>query len=387
MKTGIFLLVLITAVVLSPLWANGPENLESPVLMVADATTGTVILEHNIDVRYSPASLTKLMTLHLSMTDVAEGALELLHPYGIPEGGSASDMRWGSSVLGLERNDSLTLLTLQRAAAICSANDAAWSLALISSGNINEFLERMNREAGRLGMYDTVYTDPDGWSELSVTTGRDQMTMALSYISLHPSALENLHNHMTLPFLDLDSMSNPMEKRNTNLLLGRYQGADGLKTGTIPSAGFHFIATAERDEIRFIALVMGLESEDFRQGLRNRAGEASALLDWAFGTYTTWSPGVVPVPPVVLRHGREDDAAITQGDAPQPMTMSLTEAGNVYSQIEMPETLTAPLNKGDIVGRILWMSGNQLIAEQPLVVAENRNRRWRLRDFFHLRRR
>ena len=122
----------------------GPENLSAPVYVVADAETGVVILEQSAETLLSPASLAKLMTLHLSLSDVAIGHLSNEKLYPIPPGGEALAMRPGSSVLGLTAGDEAALITLQRAAALVSANDAAWTLALLSCTNGADFILRMN---------------------------------------------------------------------------------------------------------------------------------------------------------------------------------------------------------------------------------------------------
>lgn len=363
-----------------------PEDLQAPVLVVADAVTGTVVFEKQPDLFLPPASLAKLMTLHLSLEDVRLGRLDESAVYAIPEGGRAEDMRPRSGVLGLADGDRATLLTLQRAAAVASANDAAWSLALLSAGDGNLFVTRMNREAKALGMADTAYVDPDGWSGLSASTGRDQMTMALAYLERHPEALEQLHSLPEMIYLPEDELMFRSPKKNTNLLIETDGSIDGLKTGTIPSAGYHFIATARRGNTRFIALVMGLRALDFATGLERRAREAAFLLDWAFGNYTTWTPAYPALPEIPLRHGREDAVRLVPAGSAGPVTVPRESIASIRLETEIPESLTAPLESGTAVGVARWLLGDDVLAEDAILAAQEAERRWRIRDFLNLRR-
>ncbi len=357
--------------------------LEAPIRMLADAATGEIIYQHQPDLPIPPASLAKLMTLHLSMGECESGKLDENAAYGIPVGGRAADMRPRSGVLGLEDGDKATVLTLQRAAAVLSANDAAWSLALLASGDASDFVDLMNAEARRLGMFSTFYTDPDGWSEHSTTTGRDQMTMALAYLNAHPGVLEKIHSLPRMVYQEEDQLAHTPRSLNTNRLLEKYPGVDGLKTGTIPSAGYHFMATAQRGESRFIALVMGLQAETFLDGLEGRAEEAAALLDWAFDNYVTWITPEVLVPGQRVRHGKESEVTVVSSGRVL-LTLERGSDAGLRKEIELPASLEAPLQAGEIVGKVRWCDKDRLLAELPLTVAGDVERRWRLTDFLGL---
>ena len=359
------------------------SGLESPVLMLADAETGEIVLERNGQRVLSPASLTKLMTLHLSLTDAESGALGENTVYPIPQGGDAASMRWGSSVLGLKEGDEATLLTLQRAAAIVSANDAAWSLALLSSSNPNDFIGRMNTRARSLGMSETRYVDPDGWSSLNETTAKDQITLSIAYLKAHAGILETLHSHQEMIYSDKDHLHEYPNKRNTNLLIGKYPGLDGLKTGTIPNTGFHFIATAERDGTRFLALVMGLQATEYREGLNKRAEEAAFLLDWGFRSFFTWRPDYPDIPELIVKHGSHDRISLILEHAPIPMTLGLS-GGTIEVVIDTAESLIAPVEEGQDAGTVSWIRDGKILQERRLITTTSVRRRWRLRDFLGL---
>ncbi|MCK5249235.1 MAG: D-alanyl-D-alanine carboxypeptidase [Spirochaetaceae bacterium] len=360
----------------------GPENLSAPVYVVADAETGVVILEQSAETLLSPASLAKLMTLHLSLSDVAIGHLSNEKLYPIPPGGEALAMRPGSSVLGLTAGDEAALITLQRAAALVSANDAAWTLALLSCTNGADFILRMNQEADVLGMRDTVYYDPDGWSSRSLTTGADQMRLALNYLEKYPGILEQVHVHSNMIYLDTDKIAHHPASKNTNLLIGRVEGVDGLKTGTIPSAGFHFIATAEREKTRFIAIVMGIKTESYVEGLNKRSDDAAILLEWAFRNYFTWKPCKPDLIRIPVRHGETDSVSLEITDSIESLTLQRSDEQSIVMMVDAPEYLTAPLDAGGIAGMVRWYRYGELLLERPLRITAGVGRRWRIRDIF-----
>lgn len=360
---------------------SDPPNLFAPIYVVSDARTGTVLLESASDQPISPASLTKLMTLHLSLQDVESGKLSYYRTYPIPSEGSAASMRPGSSVFGLIEGDEVTLLTLQRAAAIPSANDAAWSLAVLSAGNPGDFIERMNEEALSLGMPDTHYVDPDGWSERSRTTASDQIQLAAHYVRSHPGVLENLHALPEMTYMNADKLTFRPRKRNTNLLIGRVEGVDGLKTGTIPSAGFHFLATAEREKTRFFVLVMGIEAENFIDGLNRRSKDAEALLEWAFANFHTWEPTELEPLNVHVRHGIHDNVFLETSGSVDPLTLRV-DGGPIVRVVDIPEEITAPVNRGAELGWVRWYQNGTFLTEMSLVAEEEIGRRWRISDVF-----
>lgn len=378
----VFFSVLFTFSVLAGEPVPEPQDLFAPIYVVADARTGAVLAERASEQIIAPASLTKLMTLHLSLQDVESGNLSYYQTYPVPSEGSANSMRPGSSVLGLVEGDEVTLLTLQRAAAISSANDAAWSLAVVSAGNPTVFINRMNDETSAIGMSDTSYVDPDGWSALSVTSASDQIMLAAHYIRTHPDAVETLHALPEMPYMNADKLTYRPKKRNTNLLLGRVDGVDGLKTGTIPSAGFHFLATAERDNTRFLVLVMGIQAENYADGLNRRSKDAEALLVWAFANYYTWEPVEIEEISVPVRHGERESAELTMSLSAAPLTVR-KDGNPIIRVIDLPEKLTAPVPMGEELGSVRWFQDGTLLMERSLVAEEEIGRRWRIRDLFH----
>lgn len=382
-KTIILIFLLLVSAALLPAddALSLPQNLSAPIYIVSDARTGTILAERESDQAIAPASLTKLMTLHLSLQDVESGKLSYYRTYPIPPEGYAESMRPGSSVLGLTEGDEVTLLTLQRAAAIPSANDAAWSLAVLSAGTPGSFISRMNNEAARIGMSDTRYVDPDGWSERSTTSASDQLRLASYYIESHPEVLEDLHALPEMPYMNADKLSRRPGKKNTNLLIGRVEGVDGLKTGTIPSAGFHFLATAKRGSSRFFVLVMGIEADNFVEGLNRRAEEAQLLIEWAFTNYYTWEAVKIDPIEVRVRHGERQTVSLDLSESIEPLTLPL-DGYPIIRVLDFPDELIAPVIPGKEYGRVRWYRNGAFLMERSLAATEEIGRRWKLTDVF-----
>ncbi|MDF1569401.1 MAG: D-alanyl-D-alanine carboxypeptidase [Spirochaetaceae bacterium] len=357
-----------------------PPYVTAPIAIVADAETGTILMEKNADRPVSPASLAKLMTLHLT-AQMDEGTI-----VSVPAEGSAQAMRPGSSVVGLEPGDRVTIGTLRRAAAVVSAGDAAWTLAILHSGDIATFVDAMNRRAALLGMNNTTYSDPDGWSSVSSTTGRDQMTLSVAYIQAHKEELSHLHAPPFMTYTEDDDLTREPKKPNTNLLLGEYEGLDGLKTGTLPSSGFHFAATAERSATRFIAIVMGVLDVDYISSVNRRADEARLLLEWAFTNYRTWHPSLTEVEKSVpVKHGAVESVSIRPRTEPMPITLPRRENRPVVLMTEIHSEIIAPVSEGQKLGTLRWYDDSRLLSEIPLIAETDVEWHWRMTHALGLR--
>ena len=383
------------------------SGLTAPGVMVADAASGERVFTRGENLRIPPASLAKVMTLYLIHEDLERGVYSSGDVIRVPGAGGAAAMRPGSSVLGLTAGDRVSVLTLMRAAAVRSAGDAAWTLALHSGGAgradaessgeggisrggrsfsaSGAFVERMNRTAARLGMHDTVYTDPDGWSEQSITTPKDQLILMLSYIRRFPNAPERIHSLKEMVFLDADTIRRrDAGGGNTNFLIGRTPGADGLKTGTLPESGFHLAATALRGGSRFIALVMGIDTGNRFRSLGLRADEAEICLEWAFSRYVTWYPRLPEAAGVSLRHGASEAVAAVFRENPEPLTLTREEREGLILVLDLDDGAAAPVEAGRILGSAAWYSGGRLLLRENLAAAESVSRKWKFRDIFPL---
>jgi len=235
----------------------------SAILM--DMTTGRILYTHNADAPLPPASITKVLSLYLADEAIREGRVRPTDPVKI----SRKAGRTGGSKMFIQAGSEIPLEELLKGMAVVSANDASVAVAEHIGGNVEGFVEQMNRKARELGMERSVFKNPNGLpARGQFTTARDMMILASDYLRRFPESL-NLHSQQYFTYQDIT-------QRNRNSLLQHYPNADGLKTGWVVAAGYHIVATAKRGNTRLIAIVMGAKTSAIR------AREAEKLLDEGF---------------------------------------------------------------------------------------------------------
>jgi serine-type D-Ala-D-Ala carboxypeptidase (penicillin-binding protein 5/6) len=235
----------------------------SAILM--DMTTGRILYTHNADAPLPPASITKVLSLYLADEAIREGRVRPTDPVKI----SRKAGRTGGSKMFIQAGSEIPLEELLKGMAVVSANDASVAVAEHIGGNVEGFVEQMNRKARELGMERSVFKNPNGLpARGQFTTARDMMILASDYLRRFPESL-NLHSQQYFTYQDIT-------QRNRNSLLQHYPNADGLKTGWVIAAGYHIVATAKRGNTRLIAIVMGAKTSAIR------AREAEKLLDEGF---------------------------------------------------------------------------------------------------------
>lgn len=257
----LFILVLLHA---SPATAGG-YAVKSAIVM--DMGTGQILFEQNADKRIAPASLTKVLTMYLVWEDVEQGRVKLDDNVTI----SKASAKTGGSSMKLVAGETVTVSELMRGMAIASGNDACVAIAEYIGGGKAEFVERMNRKAKFLGMDHTTFKNPHGLpAKGQLTTARDMMRLAYAYLRRFPESLE-LHSKTHM-------YHRKIKRRNSNKLLGKVPGVDGLKTGYVAASGFNIIVTAKRNGRRLLMVVLGGKTS----AIRNR--EAKKLLEASFDT-------------------------------------------------------------------------------------------------------
>lgn len=245
--------------------APARAQIDEAPLLLADLDTGAVIFERNATMPWYPASLTKLMTAYVALEAVREGRVTMNSLLTVSH--DAASMP--PSKMGFEPGSQITLDNALKIIMVKSANDVAWTIAENIGGTVDRFVERMNATARRLGMADTRFTNPSGLPDLrKSTTARDMALLAQALWRDFPRQRE-LFGLQAIAFGS--SVMN-----NHNGIIGRYQGATGMKTGYICSSGFNVVATAERGGRRLVAVVMGQMSS------RERTALSASLLEYGF---------------------------------------------------------------------------------------------------------
>ena len=326
---------------------------KSAVLM--EPHTGKVLYETNPDEQLAPASITKIMSLLLVMEAIENEKLALNTKVSCSE--HAASM--GGSQIWLEVGEEMTVDELLRASVIASANDATVALAEAVSGSEEAFVVLMNKRAGELGMKNTTFKNACGLDEDGhLTTGKDVAIMASALIK------HSLIKKYSTVWMDA-LRNGKSELTNTNKLVRYYNGATGLKTGTTSKAGCCVAATAERDGMELVAVVMGGENSN------ERFTGAKKLLDYGFAnwSFASLSPDVKDLGSVAVLKGMEKQISVDVGSDAVEILLPKGKQDEIVQTIEIKENIEAPVNTGDIIGLVKFSLDGKEIGELPLYSA------------------
>ena len=321
---------------------------KSAVLM--EQETGTVLFEKNSHEKLAIASVTKIMTLLLVAEAIDGGIIKLDETVTA----SATAASMGGSQIWLEQGEQMTVDELLKAATIVSANDACAALAEHLCGSIDSFVARMNERAAQLGMKDTKFLDCSGLSDDAYSSAHDVALMARELMR------HTLIKKYTTVWMDTlrDGKSQLV---NTNKLVRHYTGTTGLKTGTTQKAGHCLCATATRNGISFVAVILGCATTD------ERFGGARGMLDYGFAHYALYTPvpDAAQLHPVAVRHGTAATVTV-KADAAQPLLLAKGQERQVVPSVELSEELEAPVEAGQVIGTWRLSLDNKVVAEIPL---------------------
>jgi D-alanyl-D-alanine carboxypeptidase (penicillin-binding protein 5/6) len=328
-------------------------NAKSAVLM--DAETGMVLYTKNAAEALPPASVTKVMTLLLVAEAIDKDMISLEDKILV----SANAASMGGSQIFISEGEEFTVEELVKSTVIASANDAAVALAETIAGSESAFVERMNQRAKELGMNNTHFEN---------ATGLDD-TVVNHVISAYDIALmsrELLKYDIVTDYSNVwqDSIRNgEFILTNTNRLVRYYDGCTGLKTGSTDKAGFCISATAKRDGMHLIAVVMGAETRD------ERNNAARAMLDFGFSNYGLYSEAESELEPVDVLQGVMDSTMLyTRSFA---KLVNKGDKKKIEKEFSIPDFVTAPLSDGDVVGKVVYKLNGEIIGESDVYIREN----------------
>lgn len=355
----LLVLTLITASLpVLPAEALAESDLKAPAAVLMDTDTGTVLFEKNIHEVRACASITKVMTLLLVMEAIEEGRLHWEDTVTT----SAHAASMGGSDIWLEPGETMSVEEMVKATIVASANDAAVALAETISGTEDAFVAAMNRKAQSLHMKETVFKNCNGLDEEGhVTSAYDVAVMSRELLK-HPSIL-------TYSGIWMDELRDGKTQLvNTNKLLKSYDGITGLKTGTTSQAGSCISATAERDGLSLVAVVLGCPTG------KDRFSDASALLDFGFAHYTLVTP---EVPAEALRALPVKNGMMSSvGTTCRIQDRILVEKGKgdaMRPTVYLPEVIEAPVEEGEVIGKVVYgnENGGDRIAEYPIAASSS----------------
>lgn len=333
---------------------------EARAAVLLDQSSGRVLFQKAPDLAIPPASLTKLMTLHLVWKGLAEGKYHPGDPVPVTAETTGAAVPAGSSLMFLEAGQQVTVKDLMLGLAVDSGNDAALTLARFSAGSVPAFVEAMNAEAQALGLTQTHFTDPSGFDARNQTTAGDFSRFCRLYLQLHPQSTEVLHSVRELAF-PTEANRAPNDHRpvrtivqpNRNTLLEAYPGADGLKTGYIDEAGYNLAATAVRNGQRLVAVILGVSGRNTADGTRRRTEAASRLLDYGYQNYPLHELPLPAEPTLRVWFGSPGTVALAPL-GPTAYPMNSAEAEGVEVHREGPREVAGALPLGTAVGALVW---------------------------------
>lgn len=352
------LLAALCMVTLLPVQAAAVElPLTSRAALLMEKTTGQILFAQNEHEKLEPASVTKIMTLLLTMDAIDSGALAYDDVVTV----SANAAGMGGSQVFLAEGEQITVEELLKCVCVSSGNDAAVALAEKVAGVTELFVEQMNNRARGLGMDDTHFVNPTGLTaEGHVTSAHDIALMSRELLTKHP----DIRSFTTIW---TDSIRNgTFDLANTNKLIRWYDGATGLKTGYTASAGYCISATAEREGMELIAVVMKGETAD------KRNADAKALLNYGFSAYALVSASPEePLPALPVTMGEVDTVALTLPPDALTAVVEKGQAAALERRIDLPESLPAPVRQGQQVGTLTLCSGDTELMTVPILAAED----------------
>ena len=353
------LLAALCMVTLLPVQAAAVElPLTSRAALLMEKTTGQILFARNEHEKLEPASVTKIMTLLLTMDAIDSGALAYDDVVTV----SANAAGMGGSQVFLAEGEQITVEELLKCVCVSSGNDAAVALAEKVAGVTELFVEQMNNRARGLGMDDTHFVNPTGLTaEGHVTSAHDIALMSRELLTKHP----DIRRFATIW---TDSIrGGTFDLANTNKLIRWYDGATGLKTGYTASAGYCISATAEREGMELIAVVMKGETAD------KRNADAKALLNYGFSAYALVSAAPEePLPALPVTMGEVDTVALTLPPEALTAVVEKGQAASLERRIDLPASLPAPVRQGQQVGTLTLCSGDDTeLVTVPILAAED----------------
>ena len=330
-------------------------NFDCKSVILMDADTGEVLFEQNADVPLPPASVTKIMTLLLVMEEIEKGNLKYTDM--IVTSANAASM--GGSQVFLEEGETMSAEDMIKSVVVSSANDAAVALAEHIAGSEEAFVKRMNERAYELGMANTNFENTNGLDDTAtnhLTSARDIAIMSRELIK-HTDILK-------YSSIWMDTIRNgEFGLTNTNRLVRFYKGATGLKTGSTSKAKFCVSATAKRDGMHLICVVMAAPSSDVRNSI------ATQLLNWGFANYCIYKSEIKDIEPIRVTGGVSDVCHIRCED--YSVVLKKGDNTKVEKRFVLPESVAAPLEKGQEIGYIEYLCNGNIIGTSRVLSAEN----------------
>ena len=337
--------------------AQAPEVGGKSVYLM-DVATGTTLGEFNAHERLAPASVTKVMTMLLIMEAVDSGKIGWGDTVTTSEAAAAK----GGSQIYLKVGEQMTVRDMMKSIAVSSANDCACAMAEHLAGSEAAFVQQMNQRAQELGMADTHFVNCTGLDDGE--DAREHRTSAHDIALMSRELLKNHPDVRQFTTIWMDTVrQGAFGLSNTNKLIRFYPGATGLKTGFTSGAGYCLSASAQRDGMELVAVVMGADSS------KTRFNACKQLLDYGFANFALVQPDICETPAVPVELGTAKTVSPQLGED-GTLLVEKSLRSTVTAQVELEETVEAPVSRGQRLGTLTYRSGEQILRQIPLVAQQ-----------------
>ena len=326
---------------------------KSAVLM--DAATGTILFEQNAHEPLAPASVTKVMIMLLIMEAIDSGAISWDDTVTASEAAAAK----GGSQVYLKVGETMTVADMVKSIAVSSANDCACAMAELLAGSEAAFVEKMNARAAELGMNDTHFVNCTGLDDDA--SAKDHRTSAHDIAVMSRQLLVNHPDIKKYTTIWMDTIrGGAFGLSNTNKMVRYYPGCTGLKTGFTSAAGYCLSASAEREGMELIAVVMGADTS------QNRFAACKSMLDYGFAGFALYEPALQEGASVPVSLGKADAvAAVPEGES--RLLVEKAKKNSITTEVTLAQSVDAPVAKGQPLGTLTVKAGEEILAQVPLV--------------------
>ena len=358
-RIGVFLLVFCLLFAVFPMGVSAADmQIEAKSALLMDVATGTVLYAQNAHEALAPASVTKVMTMLLIMEAIDSGKVGWQDTVTASEAAAAK----GGSQIYLKVGETMTVSDMVKSIAVSSANDCACAMAEHISGSESAFVDAMNQRAKELGMNDTHFVNCTGLDD--DPNAKDHKTSAYDIAIMSRQLLKNHPDIKKFTTIWMDTVRNgTFGLSNTNKLVRFYNGATGLKTGFTSQAGYCLSASALRDGMELVAVVMGCETS------AKRFAACKSMLDYGFANYAIVQPQVEQAPTVPVKLGVQGSVTAVPANE-DALLIDKAQRNQVTTQIVMDPEVAAPVSLGQRLGMMTVKAGDRVLLQVPMVAAE-----------------
>lgn len=388
---------------LKPLpYKTNPVKLDigAEAAIAINVSNGNILYEKNADQIIPPASMTKIAVMYVVLKELQNKNISLDSIVPLAPNSWACNMPPHSSLMFLGKNQIVTLEELLLGLSVCSGNDASYAIANFISGNMADFLKKMNEEVQNLGLTKTHFVETSGYSEQNTTTPREMAILCHHYMKEFPEAIKKFHSVLSFSYPKEHNLA-PEDKgkpraqdftqgipenitmqiyqKNTNPLLGKLEGCDGLKTGYIEESGYNLALTVVRNDMRILSVTMKGQGNSTYEGQEGRKKDGTTITEWIYNTFAEYkNPLLYRQYKIPLICAKEERVSLVPSYKPEALLIPKVLLNNQESikdnvkiNLVLPKKLRGKITQGTELGYIEYKLNDKLLESIPLVAEKN----------------